>query len=262
MHYTSAMLNSAANTPLLKPAPWVLKGKGILLVSRFDADELQKNPLTALWLKKRCLGGRGYYLALNFEKSPVGPYSELLVLPGKFQASQGKRHAIAQSFCDSADAIFNYSENWGLDTAPSAIAFGQDEDRMRFSVQAPRSQDATQFKDSHQSSSEKIFSLESKAFGPRLPFASGSSLIRLISEQGKKRFYLGFSIKGSFRAAKIEDLNFDSEHLIVPAESAQVRAFHLEDFEIELPIPIRETTIEHFKFRLSQQTAGSTSCID
>lgn len=233
------------STPIEKPAPWLLKGSGIILTTPFDATEVADNPLTALWLRKRCLGGRGFYLALNYSSSAVGPYSEFSVLPGRFQAPQGKRFAIAQSFCDSQDAIFNYSSNWGIETKPAQIRNNiTAEGEIEFAF---RLQDS------------EVFSTAIKPFGPSLKFATGGSLIKLISEQGKKRFYLGFSIKGKLRMAQLRNFELNEEVLIKAAQNSKMRAFYIEEFSMELPVPIKETTIEHFKFRLAQQPASSAN---
>lgn len=245
MHYTRGMNRHSSHQTLIKPAPWVLKGSGIILTTSFDATEVTENPLTELWLRRRCLGGRGFYLALSYESSAVGPYSEFSVLPGRFQAPQGKRYAIAQSFCDSKDAIYNYSSNWGIDTKPANIAQNiSKHGEATFSLRLDESE---------------VFSTKVKPYGPSLPFASGGNLIKLISEQGKKRFYLGFSIKGKVRMANLLDFNLDDSEIISPLQNSKVRAFYLEEFSMELPIPIKETTIEHFKFRLAQQPSGTAS---
>lgn len=230
----------------VKPAPWQLKGSGLLLSSRFDARTVSEHELLALWLKKRCLGGRGFYVGLSFEESPVGAYSELLVVPGRFQASQGKRYAIAQSFCDSSDAIFNYSNNWGIETELARIAYGERGGEPYFKVQKGE---------------DDLLSMQFSPFGPSIPFQTGSNLVRLISEQGKKRYYLGFSIKGKMRLAKLSELKFDPALIIGHAPKPQHFALVLEEFTLELPIAVKETTIEHFKFRLSQQASGTAGSL-
>ncbi len=73
---------------LKSPPPWKLNGEAIILIFKFKKDWIEKFGLLPKHLKGRFKGGLGYVMLIKYEKSPVGPYHELLFLPGKFRKSK------------------------------------------------------------------------------------------------------------------------------------------------------------------------------
>ena len=64
------------------PAPWSLTGQGFILFFRFsraalDAEAPVRDPMRGRWL-----GGVGALMIVDYATSDVGPYREILLVPG------------------------------------------------------------------------------------------------------------------------------------------------------------------------------------
>lgn len=85
------------------PAPWQLRGKGyICLLNRPKSDNKQQSNYSLM-------------IFMDYSQSPVGPYYELLFIPGSFVFEDGHDHlSISQIFVSSMDSVINGRRNWGI----------------------------------------------------------------------------------------------------------------------------------------------------
>lgn len=107
-------MTSAAITEA--PAPWQLTGRGYIAALRFEEGVLAQDPFTADELKgQRLAGNFGYIMLVDYSSSAVGPYFELLFIPGRFRQPDGKkRYSISRIFVSSEDSVVNGRRNWGI----------------------------------------------------------------------------------------------------------------------------------------------------
>lgn len=123
------------------PAPWTLKGEGIILVYKFNRKWVEENGLLAPHLKGNFIGGLGFVMLVNYHESPVGPYKELLIIPGKFKPH--KKQSISKIYVDSEESTKNGRHNWGIpkETVPmiwhsehnvDSIGIGEEKDPILF----------------------------------------------------------------------------------------------------------------------------------
>lgn len=98
------------------PAPWSLTGRGYIAVLKFPDGALDDDPFTPMGLKGRRLGGNlGYIMLVDYSSSAVGPYYELLFIPGRFKESSGKKYfSISRIFVSSQASVDNGRANWGI----------------------------------------------------------------------------------------------------------------------------------------------------
>ncbi len=94
------------------PPPWNLKGEGIIIVYNFKKEWIEKNGLLTLDKSGDYRGGLGFVMLVNYHESPVGPYKELLIIPGKYNPH--KRQVISHIFVDSHGSTENGRYNWGI----------------------------------------------------------------------------------------------------------------------------------------------------
>lgn len=94
------------------PPPWRLKGEGFILLYKFSKSFIQEHALLHASQIDSYTGGLGYVMLVNYEESPVGPYKELLIIPGKFGAE--RRQAITKIYVDSEASTQNGRKNWGI----------------------------------------------------------------------------------------------------------------------------------------------------
>lgn len=96
----------------IAPAPWHLTGDGYILIYRFPESFVVKHgflpPKPAYW------GGLGAVMLVDYNSSPVGPYHELLFIPGLFRRGVGLYYSITRIFVSTAASVHNGRENWGI----------------------------------------------------------------------------------------------------------------------------------------------------
>lgn len=100
------------------PAPWALRGEGWLLPFRLDVPALRA--ATHLPAERAAqlepLPGVGSLLVLvDYHASPVGPYHELLVVPGTLPFADGRRYpTIDRIMVSSWPSTVSGRANWGI----------------------------------------------------------------------------------------------------------------------------------------------------
>lgn len=197
------------------PAPWKLQGEGFVLAFRFKKSWVQENPLFTEDQKRKFAGGLGYLMLVNYHRAPVGPYYELLLIPGKFRPNG--RHAISHIFVDLEASTKNGRYNWGIPkkTAPfiwqkegrsESIGVGTDE--------------------------EPIFFVEIEV--KKIPFPVSTSMvpIRLEQELDGKTYLTNPTGNGWGRFAKIRKMKINSDFFpdisrLKPLFCVKVKPFHL-----------------------------------
>jgi len=88
------------------------KGNGYVLFYRFDEEFIRLETFLPESLKNNYCRGIGAVLYMNYTKSEIGPYEELLFIPGKFYYRGKKNHFISKAYVSTEEAAkFGY-ENW------------------------------------------------------------------------------------------------------------------------------------------------------
>ena len=71
------------------PAPWSLSGDGYMIFYKFTREFVAQFGFVPPELEGRFDGYLGSVMLVNYQSSPVGPYRELLFIPGKFKVENG-----------------------------------------------------------------------------------------------------------------------------------------------------------------------------
>lgn len=140
------------------PAPWDLHGEGIILVYKFSKEWVENHGQLPNYLKGKFRGGLGYVMLVNYENSPVGPYHELLIIPGKFRKS--RKQAITKIYVDSPASTQNGRANWGIP-----------KQTLPFEWEKNGTKDLIRIKDGNKT----VFSCDVKAWGIPIPTSTSLS---------------------------------------------------------------------------------------
>jgi hypothetical protein len=202
------------------PPPWKLKGEGIIMVFRFKKDWVEKNGFLTEIQKGYFKGGFGFVMLVNYSESPVGPYKELLFIPGKFKPKN--LQAITKIFVDSDLSTQNGRFNWGIpkETVPiiwqkkgkaETIGVGSEDDPVLF--------------------------LKISSGG--IPFPASTKLlpISLLQELEGKEFHTNPRGSGWAKLAKIETLKVDREHFPDIGKIKPLFCFKVNPFTMHFPLP-------------------------
>lgn len=85
------------------------QGDGYILFYKFDEEFVRKETFLPDVLKNNYCGGLGAVIYMNYLKSEIGPYEELLFIPGKFYYRGQKHHFISKAYASKKEAAkFGY----------------------------------------------------------------------------------------------------------------------------------------------------------
>jgi hypothetical protein len=218
MHEKSTLTENSF--PPRVPAPWTLKGEGIILIYHFKKSWVEKYAHLPQNLKGKFKGGLGYVMLVNYLESPVGPYRELLIIPGKFHNSG--LQSITKIFVDSEASTFNGRENWGIpkETLPFSWGTNIGEDLISIS-----------------SGNREIFSAEISHGGIPFPVSTSLLPLRLGQILGKTGFITKPHGSGWGKLAKVKKLVLDPEFFPDIRLVRPLLAVKVNPFTIHFPTP-------------------------
>ncbi len=204
------------------PAPWVLSGKGYILLYKFTKSFVVESSNIPEFLKGQYTGGFGALMLVDYSTSNAGPYGELLFIPGKFKHEGKKLNTISKIYVSTMASVENGRSNWGI---PKELA--------DFSFQSI---------DSHTEkvaiSSENDTIAEFTLKSGKLPFPVNTKLLPfpLVQYHEGKYYYTTFHGKGTGRFAKLTDVNINSKLFPDVSGIKPFVAIKVEPFKITFPV--------------------------
>jgi len=207
------------------PAPWQLKGRGYILAIRLPKAFLDEQSFIPDSLKPSRRGPLAYVMFVDYETSGVGPYRELLYIPGSLQFSTARQLSISRIYVSSWESVVNGHRNWGIpkDYCDFEVKYGPDDiDEVSVSLNG-RVFAELKFR-------EKFF---------RLPFNSKliPKKLRTLAQQFKGReFTYTPEAKGSIKPAALLKSRFDSDYFPDISQGKIVACVKVTDFDMTFPV--------------------------
>lgn len=96
------------------PAPWTLTGSGYVVLLRRIATLNEATALMPPALRHAELSGPSVLMYVDYGDSPVGPYRELLFIPGRFRIGAEARWSISRIVVSSEASVVAGRNNWGI----------------------------------------------------------------------------------------------------------------------------------------------------
>lgn len=96
------------------PPPWKLKGNGYILIYQFPKSFVHDNGLIPPFLEGKFIGGHGAVIMVDYQASDVGPYRELLFIPGMFKYGQHTVFSITHIYVSTERSVVNGRRNWSI----------------------------------------------------------------------------------------------------------------------------------------------------
>lgn len=209
----------ARNLPVA-PAPWNLKGIGIILIYKFSKAWVENHGLLPEYLQGKFKGGLGYLMLVNYTESPVGPYKELLLIPGKFSPS-GKQ-SISKIYVSSEASTFNGRANWGIP-----------KDTLPFSWETKDGVEKIQL----HSEDKVVFDCEIRSGGIPFPVSTALLPIDLYQRWEGQDFYTKPAGKGWGKLAKVKIMHSDPAFFPAMDQVKPLLAVKVDPFYINFPTP-------------------------
>ncbi|TDU28792.1 acetoacetate decarboxylase [Panacagrimonas perspica] len=208
----------------LAPSPWDLAGQGYMFALWMPQDVLDH---ASFILPQTPRAGRGriaFAMFVDYASSDVGPYHELLYIPGKLRFGDEARLSISRIFVSSQASVVNGRLNWGIpkDRCDFDVHYGS---RDQISL---RTDDGRRFAE-----------MELEAFGPRLPAPmqwTPRSWRTLSQVRDGKRFTYVPEASGHFRFARVRNWRFDPAVFPDLTQGRVLAAMKITDFRMRFPV--------------------------
>ncbi len=98
----------------LTPPPWQMQGKGWIIAAHWRRGWLLERGWIPANLADRYVGGPGAIMLVDYQHCPIGPYRELLMIPGRFRSPAGIRHSITRITVSTQISIDNGRAHWAI----------------------------------------------------------------------------------------------------------------------------------------------------
>lgn len=212
------------------PPPWALRGEGLMLFYRFPAPFVLHQGFIPAGMADSFLGLVGCVMLVDYRQSPVGPYRELLFIPGLFRTARGRRFSITRIFVDSAASMDWGRRNWGI---PKEMA------QFSWKRTGPASEQV--LVESHAAGGRKQPMLEVavKGIGPRFPISTALIPLRLQQRLNGKVYEVSPRGKGMGQWASASGLQVLSADFPDISLFRPFAALRVSNFQMEFP-PGRE----------------------
>lgn len=206
---------------MLAPAPWQLRAQAYLLALKFA----ETSPFTALaGLVEPRIGPLAFALFVDYAEAPVGPYRELLFIPGTYRFGAQRWPSITKIYVSTQASIDNGRRNWAIpkELASFDVSYGVDGvDRIRMDVDGVRAV-------------ELVFAPRS----PRVPCASWllpPRLRTLAQPDGERTLITRPRAHGKLQHARVVEAWSDGRHFPALSRARVFASFKLTEVALTFP---------------------------
>ncbi len=203
------------------PAPWSLRGRGIILLYRFSKDFVHKHGFLSADEKERFAGGLGTVMIVDYENSNCGPYGELLFIPGKLRSETGSANVISKIYVSSESSVINGRANWGIPKELADFRFERNGKVETVTVKKGK---------------KTFFQAEFSAGGLRFPVHTALIPFPLTQDYDGKRFHTKYTGSGRGRLARVESMQADPEFFPDLTAVRPLAVLSIDDFRITFPV--------------------------
>ena len=222
-------MNDLASQPsgvALAPAPWDLAGQGYIFALWMPKDVLDHGSFIPPQTARAGRGRMAFAMFVDYARSDVGPYHELLYIPGKLRFDEKNTHlSITRIFVSSEASVVNGRINWGIP-----------KDRCDFDVSYTDGRDLVALRGAD---GRPFAELDLEPFGPRLPAPMrwAPRAWRTLSQvRDGRRFTYVPEAGGHFRFARVRHWRFDPQMFPDLARGRVIAALKITDFSMRFPV--------------------------
>ncbi|MFN8379175.1 MAG: acetoacetate decarboxylase family protein [Anaerolineae bacterium] len=233
MHFPTLLAPAPTDAPLYTgqqpvsavdavPAPWALTGEGWVVFFRLSAADAARPGILRPELRGTWQGGIGAVSFMRYRSSGVGPYDELLFIPGRVEIGGQTAFSISQIYVTSEASVVNGRANWGIpkDYAPMQIERRDTgEDVLRAGPEdAP------------------FATLIARPGGPRLPLDSSRFPLSIAQLWDDQTFRISLTVKA--RVSWLDVVHWRADGIRFPSLVGHrpLAAVKLDDFDITFPV--------------------------
>jgi Acetoacetate decarboxylase (ADC) len=205
------------------PPPWKLDGEGIVFPFFANRDYNLKHGFIAPEDRDSYLGGLGAVMLVNYTSSDVGPYYELLYIPGDFTRNGKKYKRITRIFVSSMLSVREGIKNWAIPKELADFTWRREGELTRIEV----SQKGVGF-----------FRVGSKTMGFGFPVTTAILPFSLLQRAPGSYLETKLAGKGRGRLTRLLELGVNDAIFPDPRAAGFGKfGIHATPFQLTFPIP-------------------------
>jgi hypothetical protein len=200
------------------PAPWNLTGNGYILLYQLPRSFAAASSPYGIYK-----GGFGAVMLVDYRTSNVGPYRELLFIPGRVAYPEKTGYSISKIYVSTLPSVISGQVNWGI---PKELA--------SFEWRSTEAGDRVQV--CKEGNSQPFFEIEMKPFGLRFPMTA-AVLPPLVQYRDHKTYITRLQSRAWGQLAKIKDLRVSSSAFPAIDRYKPLMAIKVSNFRMVFPVP-------------------------
>lgn len=208
---------------IVAPPPWKLTGNGYIFTFWFTKKWAKEFGHLLGFQTNNALGGLGTVMLVDYHSSDVGPYRELLIVPGRFKLNGKKQFSISKIYVSTYESVWNGVNNWGIPKELADFEFtsiSENKERVKVSLNG-----------------KTFFETEIKKRNFYVPITTRFFPLRLAQQRADKLLITNSSAKGKATLAKASGLKVDSSYFPDISKLRPLATLAVKDFEMTFPIP-------------------------
>ncbi|SFE48366.1 acetoacetate decarboxylase family protein [Thermoflexibacter ruber] len=206
----------------LSPAPWQLQGNGYIFLYRFTKNFVKSNAFLSEDYFKKYWGLVGSVMLVDYHRSNVGAYQELLFIPSMFDFSGKKAFHISKIYVSTTQSVYNGIENWGI---PKELADFEINTLDKHTKNVKASLQGNTF-----------FQIQVKSFGFAFPITTSLFPFTFYQDLRGKTLITKPRGNGWGRLCRIEQIKVDSLFFPDIALFNPLLVIEVRDFQLEFPV--------------------------
>jgi hypothetical protein len=208
--------------PTISLPPWTLHGDGLVIVAHFPESFVRQHGFLADYQQAAYRGWVGSVMLVDYHTSGVGPYRELLFIPGLFSLAGRTTFSISKIYVSTQASIDSGGENWGIpkELADFSITTNPDGSKSYVVSQAG-----------------KPFFQVRVGVG-RLTFPLNTGVIpgfRLVQRRRGKLLLTSPIATGTGRLATLHELTIDADYFPQIQQGTRLATIAVADFTMVFP---------------------------
>lgn len=202
--------------------PWQLAGEGYIILYKLSKKEILEKSLLPQNFSKLSIGGLGMLMIVDYKESNVGPYKELLFIPGKINYGNQKLKTISHIFVSTNKSVFYGRKNWGIPKQKADFLIKKRGNKTKIRVS---------------DKNDSFLELTLNSCGPRFPVNTFLMPLSLVQEYNQKKFHTKPKGNGMGRVATIKKFKIDSRKFPDISNKKPLLAIEINCFKMIFPSP-------------------------
>ena len=208
------------------PAPWTLTGDAYIVISRMPYEQTLHHSFIPSDLRSKLKSIFSMTMFVNYQSSNVGPYKELLYIPGQFSFTDEETHlSISKIYVSTWESVLNGKINWGIP-----------KERADFNVEKI---DHNREKIAVSKNGQLFAEFDFQTYGLTLPISTAMIPQRfrsLAQDFGGKLFQYNPTSKGKMSYGKVLHSNIDGKYFPDLSKGKILGVMRYTDFTMNFPI--------------------------